>query len=388
MPVSIGQAEIPMPLGAYVHVPFCLSRCGYCDFNTYTATELQRDGTTVSVVNYREYAQQEIRWSAQQMTHIRPISTVFFGGGTPTVLAAQDLVSLLQELKDTYGLTLDAEVTTEANPDSVDLDYLMTLHAGGFTRISFGHQSSAPKVLNYLERTHTSGRTWQAVQWAKEAGFQHISVDLIYGSPVETDEDLAATLREVIAADVDHVSAYSLIVETGTKLAHNITRGVVEAPSDDVAADRYSIIDRELTQAGFAWYEVSNWARDGGECRHNLGYWRSHDWLGIGPGAHAYTDSVRSWNIKHPAAWAAALDSGRGPRLDCESITQAQAVREHIMLGLRLREGLSRTHLSESALSQAQIAIAEGFLELSNDRYVLTDYGRLWADALVARLWD
>jgi len=379
-------------LGAYVHVPFCGSRCGYCDFNTYTASELQRDGTSVSADTYAQRVINEIKLTAEKKSDfIKPLETVFFGGGTPTLLPANDLSQILAQLGQTYGLAQDCEVTTEANPDSVDKEYLETLRAGGFTRISFGHQSSSQKVLQVLDRTHTAGRTWQAVDWAKEVGFAHVSVDLIYGSPHETDEDLQLTLDEVAGAPVDHVSAYSLIVEPGTRLAATIKRGELPAPSDDVAAARYEMIDKVLTGMGMTWYEVSNWSLPDGECRHNIAYWRNQDWLGIGPGAHAHFDGLRQWNVKHPAAWAALVDSGEMPVADSEQLSTLDVAHENIMLALRLRSGLALSELSAAALIQAELALTDGLLapqQFADGLAVLTFKGRLLADGLVARLWD
>ena len=378
-------------LGAYIHVPFCASRCGYCDFNTYTASELQRDETVITAATYAQRVVAEIKWTkSQRHEDVRPISTVFFGGGTPTLLAATDLVLILESLRENYGLELNAEVTTEANPDSVDKEYLQTLKSGGFTRISFGHQSSAPNVLALLERTHTPGKTWQAIKWAREVGFEHVSVDLIYGSPGETEEDLAMTLADVAKADVDHVSAYSLIVEPGTRLAARVTRGEVASPSDDVAATRYAIIDNHLHDMGLSWYEVSNWSREGAECQHNLAYWRNQDWLGIGPGAHAHFGGTRSWNVKHPAAWAARVDALESPALESEVLTPVDIAHEEIMLRLRLSEGLPLSALSAVGVDEAKQAVQDGLLDseqFENGLAALTFKGRLLADGLVARLW-
>lgn len=375
-------------LGAYVHVPFCASRCGYCDFNTYTAAELQRDGTTVSVATYADRVISQITQGRKATPDSRAIETVFFGGGTPTLMPAGELVRILASLRNGYGFAPNAEVTTEANPDSVTPAYLQELRDGGFTRVSFGHQSSASHVLALLERTHTAGRTWEAVEWARAAGFEHVSVDLIYGSQAETDEDLMSTLHEVVNANIDHVSAYSLIVEPGTRMAAKVDRGEVPPASDDVAASRYQMIDEMLRRHGFEWYEVSNWAKPGGECQHNLGYWRNQDWLGIGPGAHAHEFGTRMWNHKHPAKWAAAIDQAESPMADHEVLTVDEQRREHIMLRLRLREGLPLDYLSEAGWSKAVEAVLEGLLDQVDDRLVLTDKGRLLADGLVARLWD
>jgi oxygen-independent coproporphyrinogen-3 oxidase len=378
-------------LSAYVHIPFCASRCGYCDFNTYTAAELQRDGTSITAATYPDRVIGEVNWLRNEnASDDRSLSTVFFGGGTPTLIDSKELVRILQSLKSTYGFTDDVEVTTEANPDSVSLLDLEVLREGGFTRISFGHQSSAANVLALLERTHTPGKTWQAVSDARAAGFAHVSVDLIYGSPGETDADLAETLDQVASADVDHVSAYSLIVEPGTRLAARVARGEIPNPSDDVAAHRYELIDSRLRALGMNWYEVSNWAKPGGECRHNIVYWRNQDWLGIGPGAHAHSAGTRSWNLKHPAAWAARIDEGVSATAESEVLDRTDIAHEDIMLGLRLREGLPLSALGQAGLSQAQLAVDEGLLvpeDFAAGKAVLTFQGRLLADGLVARLW-
>jgi len=378
-------------LSAYVHIPFCASRCGYCDFNTYTAAELKRDGTSITAATYPDRVIAEVNWLRQaNAKDDRTLSTVFIGGGTPTLIESSELVRILHSLKAAYGFTDDIEVTTEANPDSVTREDLEILRAGGFTRVSFGHQSSSANVLALLERTHTPGKTWQAVSDARSAGFEHVSVDLIYGSPGETDADLAETLDQVAVADVDHVSAYSLIVEPGTRLAARVARGEIANPSDDVAAHRYELIDSKLQTLGMTWYEVSNWAKPGGECRHNIAYWRNQDWLGIGPGAHAHTAGTRSWNLKHPAAWAARVDEGLSATADSEVLQSADVDHEVIMLGLRLRDGLSLSVLGNEALIQAQLAVSEGLLapeSFAEGKAVLTLQGRLLADGLVARLW-
>ena len=379
-------------LGAYVHVPFCATRCGYCDFNTYTAQELQRDGTTVSTATYVDRVISEVtRQRTALGNNSQPLTSVFFGGGTPTLLGSTELVRALTSLKKEFGLLANAEITTEVNPDSVNAHDLKILREGGFTRVSFGHQSSAPKVLQLLERTHTPGRTWEAVNWANEAGFEHISVDLIYGSPNETQAELELTLSEVIAADIDHVSAYSLIVEPGTKLAAQVARGEVNAPSDDVAASRYELIDQQLSSAGFEWYEVSNWAKPGGECKHNLNYWHNQDWIGIGPGAHAHINGLRTWMIKHPAAGAAQVDQNEEPIDGSEVLSATEIANENIMLGLRLRDGIELATLSPAGIEQANEAVTQGLLYsdlFTLGRVVLTPKGRLLADGLVSRLWN
>lgn len=368
------------PLGFYVHVPFCATRCGYCDFNTYTAEEL---GAGASRSTYADTVISEIRWARSQVPDDRPVSTVFVGGGTPTLLGARDLVRVLDAIREEFGLEPGAEITTEANPDSVSPAMLQALRDGGFTRVSFGVQSLAPHVLEVLERTHTPGRALEAIAEARAAGFAHVSADLIYATPGETDDDLVASVAAVIDAGVDHLSAYSLIVEDGTRLAARVRRGELPAPDDDVAADRYRIIDAMASAAGLDWYEVSNWSRPGSECRHNLGYWTDADWWGAGPGAHGHLDGRRWWNLKHPAAYARALADGKSLAAGEETVDEAGRALEQVMLGVRIRAGFPRAGLPEEAVVQLS---NEGLIEVSRDRVVLTSSGRLLADAVVRRL--
>ncbi len=368
------------PLGFYVHVPFCATRCGYCDFNTYTAEELG-EGATRST--YADTVISEIRWARGQVPDDRSVATIFVGGGTPTLLGARDLVRILDAIRTEFGLEADAEVTTEANPDSVSPQMLDELREGGFTRVSFGVQSLAPHVLEVLERTHTPGRALDAIGEARAAGFAHVSADLIYATPGETDDDLAASVQAVLDARVDHLSAYSLIVEEGTRLAARVKRGELPAPDDDVAADRYRLIDAMASSAGLEWYEVSNWARPGSECRHNLGYWNDADWWGAGPGAHGHLAGRRWWNLKHPAAYARALAEGKSPLAGEETVDEQGRALEQVMLGLRTREGIPRAGLADGAVAAL---VAEGLVEQSADRVALTAQGRLLADAVVRRL--
>ena len=379
-------------LGFYIHVPFCASRCGYCDFNTYTAAELGSDSATISRDTWVDYALAEVALARATLAgDQRPVNTIFVGGGTPTQVPAEHLVRVVDAVREHFGLAADAEVTTEANPDSVSAEGLHLLRDGGFTRISFGHQSSAAHVLRVLERTHTPGRTWEAVAQAREAGFEHINIDLIYGTPGESDADLKRSLDDVLNSGVDHVSAYSLIVEPGTRLAAQVSRGIVPMPDDDVAAARYELIDDALSAAGMPWYEVSNWAKPGGHCQHNLGYWRNHDWWGVGPGAHSHVAGLRWWNHKHPATWARSLSSavGEDVRAGSEQINADAAAVEAVMLGLRMSEGLPVEFLGQSAIVRVGDLVGRGLVEserLASGRVVLTRAGRLLADAVVREL--
>ncbi len=371
----------------YVHVPYCATRCGYCDFNTYTADEL---GPGVSRASYADQAIAEVRFARAVLGgRDLPVSSVFVGGGTPTLLPPGDLGRVLAAVRDEFGLLPGAEVTTEANPDSVDADALQRLRDDGFTRMSFGMQSSAPHVLAVLERTHTPGRAVQAVAEARAAGFEHVNLDLIYATPGETDADFAASLDAATRSGADHVSAYSLIVEDGTRLAARIRRGELPDVDDDVAADRYVQADEALTAAGLEWYEVSNWARPGGECRHNLSYWHGDDWWGIGPGAHSHVGGVRWWNVRHPSAYAERIGTGASPAQAREVLSDVDRRVEDVLLRVRLRDGLALGLLDGAGLDVAARAVADGLADPSAyalGRIVLTRRGRLLADALVRDL--
>ena len=229
------------------------------------------------------------------------VSSVFVGGGTPTLIGSHALTQILSGVKEYFPLSDGVEITTEANPDSVDARMLAELREGGFNRISFGMQSVAPGVLATLQRTHTAGASEEAAKLARQAGFDHVNLDLIYGTPGETDSDVRDSVNACINAGVDHVSAYSLIVEPGTPMSRAVKSGVLPPPDEDACADRSNIIDVMLQGADFNWYEVSNWAKPGGECEHNQAYWTNANWWGIGPGAHSHLDGRRWVNHKHPA---------------------------------------------------------------------------------------
>jgi oxygen-independent coproporphyrinogen-3 oxidase len=375
------------PLSFYVHVPYCASRCGYCDFNTYTAAEL---GSTASQASYPRDAIAEIELARRVLGDADlPVRTVFFGGGTPTLLPASDLAAMLAAISRGFGLAPDAEVSIEANPESVDAEKLTALRQAGFTRISFGMQSARPHVLEVLERRHTVGAPEQRVAQARAAGFEHINLDLIYGTPGESDGDWRASLDAAVAAGPDHVSAYALIVEAGTRFAARVGRGELAAPDDDVLADRYVLADDVLVGAGFGWYEVSNWARAGGECRHNLAYWRSDDWWGIGPGAHSHVGGLRWWNVKHPSAYANRLAAGVSPAHAREHLDASARRMERIMLGVRLAEGLDAGELNDAGCAAAGAEADAGLVDpeaLARGRVVLTLAGRLLADGVARRL--
>ncbi|MDL4818065.1 radical SAM family heme chaperone HemW [Actinomadura opuntiae] len=373
------------PFAFYVHVPFCVTRCGYCDFNTYTATEL---GPGASRDSYADTAIAEIRMARKVLGDADlPVETVFVGGGTPTLLSPDDLGRVLTAIDTEFGLAPGAEVTTEANPESVDEAYVAKLREVGFTRVSYGMQSAREHVLAVLERTHTPGRVPQVVDWTRKAGFEHVNLDLIYGTPGETDDDWRASLEAALECDPDHVSAYALIVEEGTRLAAQVRRGELAAPDDDAMADRYLIADELLSAHGLHWYEISNWAAaPEAACRHNLLYWTGADWWGVGPGAHSHVGGTRWWNVKHPAAYAARLAEGTTPAHAREILGADDRRIERIMLELRLADGCPTDLLDDAAVRRA---IADGLLAPSpyeQGRAVLTRQGRLLADALTRDL--
>ncbi|OBJ95722.1 coproporphyrinogen III oxidase [Mycolicibacterium fortuitum] len=381
----VGQPELAhrpgRAFGIYIHVPFCATRCGYCDFNTYTPAELggaNPDGWLAAL-------RVELALAAERVGCV-PVQTVFVGGGTPSLLGGAGLAAVLGAVRDNFSLAPDAEVTTEANPESTSPEMFATLREAGYTRISLGMQSAAPQVLAVLDRTHSPGRAPAAALEAKAAGFEHVNIDLIYGTPGETDDDLRRSIDVAVESGVDHVSAYSLIVEDGTALARRVRRGEIARPDDDVLAQRYELLDTRLSAAGLHWYEVSNWSADGGECRHNLGYWRGGEWWGAGPGAHGFLGSTRWWNVKHPNAYAQALAENRLPIADFETLDANDRHVEDVMLRVRVREGLPVALLDTGELSRAETLCAEGLLVRRQDALVLTDRGRLLADGVVRDL--
>ncbi|GAB3496455.1 coproporphyrinogen-III oxidase family protein [Flexivirga lutea] len=378
-------------LGLYLHVPFCAVRCGYCDFNTYTIGELGGYGAGVST--YADAAVAELQLARRTLGEEAPaISTIFVGGGTPTMLRADDLARMVAQAGGLFGLQPDVEVTTEANPDTVDGRVAETLAAGGFTRVSLGMQSAVPHVLATLERTHDPANVGAAVRAVRDAGLQ-VSLDLIYGTPGESPADWRRSLEAAAELEPDHISAYALVVEEGTKLAAQVRRGVVALPEDDDEAEKYEIAESVLTAAGFDWYEISNWARrPDARCRHNESYWRGDDWWGVGPGAHSHVGGVRWWNVKHPSPYAERVLAGASPGAGREILTDAQRYDERVLLGVRLSDGLSLDVLDEAGRSAVAGLIADGLLDgaaaVRRQRPAarLTLRGRLLADTVVRRL--
>jgi oxygen-independent coproporphyrinogen-3 oxidase len=377
--------------GVYVHVPFCAVRCGYCDFNTYAPGEL--GGATPT--GYVEAALREMALAGREMgPDARPASTVFFGGGTPTLLPADALVRLLTGVREVWGLEPGAEITSEANPDSVTQETFATLASAGFTRVSLGMQSAVPHVLATLERTHNPENVARAVEWAHDVGLA-TSVDLIYGTPGESLTDWEASLDAAIALAPGHISAYALVIEPGTRMGAQLRRGEVAATDPDTQADMYETADARLAAAGYAWYEVSNWSRTPAErCRHNVAYWTSQDWWGVGPGAHSYLgpsrerDARRWWNVKHPRAYADRLAAGESPSAETEPLYAEDLALESVMLRVRLAEGMPVADV-DAAPQVVAALIADGLIDGTaavGGKLVLTLRGRLLADRVVREL--
>lgn len=376
-------------LSFYIHVPYCIRRCGYCDFNTYTPAELSiSSGLNQISRNYVDLVIQEISF-AKSVVGDRSIPTIFFGGGTPTLMEPSDLGRVITVLSDNFDVLEDVEITIEANPDSVSLEKLTRLRALGINRISFGMQSAVQHVLATLDRTHDPKNVIRAVLWAKESGFAEINCDLIYGAPGESMSDWECSVDTALSLPVTHISAYALIVEDGTKLAKQVERGEVTMPDDDETADKYLLADDRFEAAGLHWYELSNWSKPGSESRHNIGYWKGVDWWGVGPGAHSHIGGRRFWNVKHPSAYADRIIYTGDPKHSEELLDDTQKWNEEVMLGIRLVEGIER-----SAFTPEQLVILEDFRQdghviesaWERNRVVLSRSGRLLADRIVREI--
>jgi oxygen-independent coproporphyrinogen-3 oxidase len=376
-------------LAFYVHIPYCVRRCGYCDFNTYTPAELSiSNDLSATSRSYIDLLIKELEF-AHETTGSATVPTIFFGGGTPTLMESRDLGRVISAISTHFDLAPDAEITTEANPDTVTKEKLAGLREAGFNRISFGMQSAVPHVLKSLDRTHNPENVLKATTCAREVGFDEVSVDLIYGTAGESLADWELTIDTALSLPISHISAYALIVESGTKLGAQVKRGEVTMPDDDETADKYLLADEKFIAAGFDWYELSNWSKFGSECRHNLAYWNGDNWWGLGAGAHSHVDGRRFWNVKHPAAYTQKVIESGNPMHDQEVLTQDEARSEEIMLQIRLATGLSRSALSESEAKSLPTFLAEGYLLPSaweNGQVVLSKTGRLMADRIVREI--
>lgn len=375
-------------LSFYIHIPYCVKRCGYCDFNTYTPSELSSPDLASITTPYIDAVLGEIELAARTVGG-KEVPSIFFGGGTPSLLPSTQIARVLDSIRSNFDLATDVEITLEANPDSVSRDFLVDIAQAGVNRISMGMQSAIPHVLQALDRTHNPENVATAAQLIRDVGFEHLSVDLIYGVPGETIDDWEKSFSYALGLPVDHISAYALIVETGTKLAARLKRGELVMPPDDETAEKYLIFDRAAKSAGFEWYELSNWAKPNGECRHNIAYWDGSFWWGVGPGAHSYLNGRRWWNIKHPNAYQAALRNGETPVSSSEELTEENLRDEFIMLQIRMRDGISLSSLSEAEIKAAAAFRDSGHIDQlawQNGQLVLAPSGRLIADRIVREL--
>jgi oxygen-independent coproporphyrinogen-3 oxidase len=361
--------------GLYVHVPFCLTRCGYCDFNTYAGLDHLK-------APYADALAAEARVVAGEWAQV-PFVSVFLGGGTPTALPAARIGSLLRELRALLHLEPDAEVTSEANPDTVDGTYLTALREAGVTRLSLGLQSFDPVVLRSLERLHTAESAAAAFAAARTAGFDDVNLDLIYGAEGETATSWSETLERTIALGPDHISAYALTVEPATSLGRRVAAGLTPAPDPDVQADRYAAACDALGTAGYEHYEVSNWAKPGRRCLHNLGYWRGRPYLGLGAGAHSYRDGQRWWNVRPPQTYLDMVAAGTPPISGRERLDDDERRLERLLLGLRTAEGVPGSSVEAGP---ADALVGAGVAERRGERFVLTDRGMLLANEAVLAL--
>jgi putative oxygen-independent coproporphyrinogen III oxidase len=378
-----------MNLSFYVHIPYCVKRCGYCDFNTYTPAELQiSDGLSQISNSYIDLVIQEIE-QARLAVGEAIVPTIFFGGGTPSLMEATDIARVITKIKNSFKLSDDCEITLETNPDTVDKQKLAAFKDAGINRISIGMQSAVDHVLKTLDRTHNPDNLPQVTQWAREVGFKDISVDLIYGTPGESLSDWQVSIDAALALPINHISAYALIVEEGTKLANAIKRGEIGNVDDDLTAEKYLMADQAFSKAGFTWYELSNWSKANGESKHNSAYWLNQNWWGVGPGAHSHIDGKRWWNVKHPNLYKTKITNNESPVLDQEILEPIQIESERLMLSIRLPSGVSKESLSSEQLMILQPYVESGALDLNNwsaGSVSLSLNGRLIADRIVREI--
>lgn len=378
-----------MELSFYVHIPYCVKRCGYCDFNTYTPAELQiSTGLTQISNSYIDLLIKEIDLAKTQVGSAN-VPTIFFGGGTPSLMEPADIARVINAIDKNFGLTNDCEITLETNPDTVDKDKLAAFKAAGVNRISLGMQSAVAHVLKTLDRTHNPDNLPQVTNWAREVGFKDISVDLIYGTPGESLSDWQKSIDAALALPINHISAYALIVEEGTKLANAIKRGEIENVDDDLTAEKYLLADEAFSKAGFTWYELSNWSKDSGESKHNVAYWLNKNWWGAGPGAHSHIDGKRWWNVKHPNLYREKLQENHSPVLDSEVLDSIQIESERLMLSIRLPEGIAKDSLSVDQIKSLNPYLESGALNAAKwdaGSVSLTLSGRLIADRIVREI--
>ncbi len=366
--------------GLYVHVPFCTVRCGYCDFNTYTPSELEQadaiDVWTQALIS-------EITYSLEKLPKSQVVETIFFGGGTPSLLPLNNLEQIFSKLNDSFIFSENIEVTLEANPDTLTSSKIQAWKDFGINRISLGVQSADKKVLQILDRTHNPENVKNSVELLKNGGIHNFSLDLIYGTPGETLDSWSSSVESLVEFDPPHVSAYALTVEPGTALFRKVNNKEINNISSDDQADKYLIANDILEKNNLAWYEISNWAIPGHECRHNLLYWNNQNWWGYGPGAHSHIDGKRWWNVKHPANYAKKLVNEKSAIADFENLSFDQKNLEQTMLSMRLRGSDLRELAPAAILSEWENL---DYVSRGSNNLELTPKGRLLLDSLIAHI--
>ena len=368
------------PFSLYVHVPYCAKRCGYCDFNTYVPSELDKDD---QIQSWLTSAIKELDLIKKVTNQDLVIDTIFFGGGTPSLLEPEVINEFLENVSRRYSLKPKIEITLEANPDTITQEKSDYWLASGVNRISIGMQSSTKNVLQTLDRTHNPENVLNSVKILKDAGFINYSLDLIYGTPGESLEDWDKTLNDALALAPPHISAYSLVIEPGTKMGAQLNRGEISNVSDDDAADKYSLAEQIFSSRKYEWYEICNWSRSEMQCQHNLNYCRGNNWWGIGPGAHSHINGVRWWNEKLPKNWREKLTRNQSPALAREVLSERQINDEKLMLLSRLRTGIKSKEVKSSARNSL---IEQGLIYEESENIVLTLKGRLLADVVFRHL--
>jgi putative oxygen-independent coproporphyrinogen III oxidase len=369
------EPAAPAPAGIYVHVPFCLTRCGYCDFHAYAGLDALRPRYLRGLL--REAALAAPAWSGVEVV------SVFLGGGTPTTMAPADLRALIAHLRERFDIVVDAEITIEANPDTVDPSCLSALLEAGIVRLSIGAQSFDPAVLASLERVHQPASVRAAFAAARHAGYANVNLDLIYGADGETTDSWEATLRAAVDLAPEHVSAYALTVEPATPLGRAVATGAIPAPDPDLQADMFGLACEVLGGAGYRHYEVSNWAKPGYECRHNLGYWERRPYLGLGAGAHSYRDDHRWWNTRPPEEYLERVERGEPPVGGEEFLEPSDAFLEEVFLRMRILEGIPASWVDPET---AEPFLEAGLLEDRLGQLVPTERGMLLLNELVLAL--
>ena len=383
--------DLSEPIAVYVHIPFCLSKCNYCDFNTY-------EGIESLMPSFVDALASEIGLWGKRLGHPN-VSTVFFGGGTPSYLPGGSIALLSERLRESTNITPGAEITLEANPDDINAEKADAWLEAGFNRISIGVQSFNDRILHALSRRHTSDAAASAVETARSAGFDNINIDLMFGLPNQPLQVWERTLSSAIQLGTEHLSLYGLQIEPGTPLQRDVLRGTVPTPDDDLAADMYEMAMDALSHAGYEHYEISNWAKPSYRSRHNLAYWLNQPYLGVGPGAHSSMMGRRFANMKSPRRYIAVIGSAEDSdetdftqidegvvAIDFVEVTSPDmAMSETMMLGMRLSEGMAKSEferrfeISMSGVYGQEIAAlaSAGLIEDDGDRIRLTRQGKL-----------